>query len=368
MPPQENNVPPVPPGNNPKPKKYHYPYAISAIIIFLILIGAAYLFASIDGYKSLKDNRYDKNIVLDQFANWKTYTNTEYGFEFKYPTKFSFDQSDLKISQVVTMQDYPSNSNGGGFDVPFGCAIHFSVEVNPNNLPLTEWIPKFTSINGSDTKIIIDNQQGIRKISTDDITNNVSVAIFVPKQDKVYFYSTQEPSCISKLNQILSTFKFISTSTPTTIDTSNWKTYTNIKYGYEIKYPQNFCLDGVDSIKPEESELAFIDSVFRNDTFSAECNPEKLKNPPLQPKISIRISVLSKADIQETDKLPYEKTSVSINDVNFTKITDNSRFMGVYTLKNDFSGYLILIDNFHKDDNEQIKIFDQILSTFKFTK
>ena len=40
------------------------------------------------------------------------------------------------------------------------------------------------------------------------------------------------------VDQILSTFKFISPQASTT-DTTGWKTYTNEEYGFEFKYPQS---------------------------------------------------------------------------------------------------------------------------------
>jgi hypothetical protein len=67
-------------------------------------------------------------------------------------------------------------------------------------------------------------------------------------KDRVYYYSTYThfnalPEDVSKINfeipKILSTFKFTDQA-----EVSNWKTYTNMKDGYEIKYPTNFRVWG----------------------------------------------------------------------------------------------------------------------------
>ena len=38
---------------------------------------------------------------VDETANWKTYTNTEYGFQFKYPDNFLYQQSTIKSSACI---------------------------------------------------------------------------------------------------------------------------------------------------------------------------------------------------------------------------------------------------------------------------
>lgn len=47
----------------------------------------------------------------------------------------------------------------------------------------------------------------------------------------------------------------IPTTTPTTIDTSNWKTYTNTKVGFSIKYPNRYPQPGLPSGAPTAPTL-----------------------------------------------------------------------------------------------------------------
>lgn len=51
----------------------------------------------------------------DQTAGWKTYTNTEYGFEFKYPQKLSLSLSDE--GAITLTHSIPFENRDGGCDM-----------------------------------------------------------------------------------------------------------------------------------------------------------------------------------------------------------------------------------------------------------
>jgi hypothetical protein len=135
---------------------------------------------------------------------------------------------------------------------------------------LISYFPTISDLPGNTTKaknldeyiLKVTNNQDVVKIGETKINDIKAIEItptgegsaywlYLEKDNHIYLIAFNNVP-IKKLltnaeNQILSTFKFISTSTPITIDTSDWKIYTN-KVGYEIKYPANWvytdCFDG----------------------------------------------------------------------------------------------------------------------------
>ncbi len=58
--------------------KYFKPVIL--VIVFLAIVGISTYFYSV------------KNSIPDATRGWKTYRNSQYGFEFKYPKEFSLSQ------------------------------------------------------------------------------------------------------------------------------------------------------------------------------------------------------------------------------------------------------------------------------------
>jgi len=89
-------------------KHLNFQKGISLVVVVIILAvifigGGAYYF-----------KQQAKPIVADATANWKTYTNTQYGFSIKYP-------EELETIQIVSNKD-----NTSGWD---GCIIGEEVQI-----------------------------------------------------------------------------------------------------------------------------------------------------------------------------------------------------------------------------------------------
>lgn len=165
-------------------------------------------------------------------------------------------------------------------------------------------------------------------------------------------------------NNILSTFEFLDQN-PT--DTSNWKTYTNAKYGYYIKYPESWIvnesdLNGVNILgMGKGSEGGF--------TYGGQ---------------SVMIHVSKSNSTDEDHKVEYIKDNVAPNN-SLTKLG--------YVTINNYSGRKWSFNNNEEDDNytiifsvdkndyflikelsnkSQFKDYDseidQVISTFKLTR
>jgi len=158
-----------------------------------------------------------------------------------------------------------------------------------------------------------------------------------------------------------------STPTPTVIPdpTVNWKTYTNDKAGYEIRYPMNWFItdDSISNVKSPFPEKGTVVINFYS-TNKSITNLDTLLN-----------SVLSDFKSMEGDPAftAYEsKTNTTVADYPALKINGNG-YGGKYL------SYLIVAPSaktnahisivYQEGDLENFQpIINQILSTFKFTE
>lgn len=169
-------------------------------------------------------------------ADWKTYTNTEYGFEFKYPGESEYRlSSNSDISLVGLVGAVQSDGRGG--------AILLSIKKSDNSFLDTvngmsrqkndDRIPMYIS----DREFAIGGVKAhefkygtaIGGVFFNTIVNSSPVVII---EYKNYLGEISEKDYTEIIDQILSTFKFVDKA-----DTSDWKTYTNTEYGFEFKYP-----------------------------------------------------------------------------------------------------------------------------------
>lgn len=155
-------------------------------------------------------------------ANWKTYTNTKYGFEVKYPADiFGFDET--KLSLVHRLKNLHSYSQKDGSDL--GLATDISLTFKPglttcdyleNTLKIQSLGIPFTTSNikgvsyemGAEGEGVIDyciRDQGNKNIfAIERKFLNESYDINLSKQSD--YISSAEQAKLA--NQILSTFKF----------------------------------------------------------------------------------------------------------------------------------------------------------------
>src|SRR3989344_3737398 len=97
---------------------------------FLIVLGLAFLLTSIVfGLYFIKNSQLiNKAAEQSETANWKTYTNNEYGFSLKYPTGFNIEDNSTNFPPFnITIKDSTKQlvGEGGG---KFNPGIHIQVQ------------------------------------------------------------------------------------------------------------------------------------------------------------------------------------------------------------------------------------------------
>ncbi|MCL5410096.1 MAG: hypothetical protein M1607_04530 [Patescibacteria group bacterium] len=178
--------------------------------------------------------------AVDETANWKMYTSTEYGYSFKYP-------SDL---EVLNLKEVDNDPMLNVIEVSYNKTpvMTFSYFANPDNLSLQELDKKITTSPSSnsylvpdlysqnDEDVILDNGLSARYRARYICKPALCQRYIISSSGKVVVV-TVFPNGTDDARTILSTFKFLDQKQ--TVDTSNWKTYTNTKYGFSLKYPTN---------------------------------------------------------------------------------------------------------------------------------
>ena len=179
-------------------------YLILSIVAILIIIGGIWYWQS-------RSMSVDQSV--DQTANWKTYVNNEYGFEFKYPQ----DWGDLKVSDGSGYKKDPWVYNFYEFTSEWSS----STQKAPADFPGLEFTivvwnqahPDLDSAIGSspDSKTEKEDTQigGIKGVKITGVGANpekLPTSTFIVR-NKNYAYVI-EPGSWQVPSEILSTFKF----------------------------------------------------------------------------------------------------------------------------------------------------------------
>jgi hypothetical protein len=140
----QNNVPPVnntPIQQNPvqTPKKKCFGLYFIIAIVLVVLASACLIWQSQKTGDNL-DKQSVINVPSNLLSNWKTYTNEEYGFEFKYPDnlKFEIDYTAAKFGEFfATMK--PSFPSYQSFNVSIKDKLPDLRDHGPDSPPYSEF-------------------------------------------------------------------------------------------------------------------------------------------------------------------------------------------------------------------------------------
>ncbi len=255
---------PTQPTNLPQSSSKKKWILISAVLLLLIVVsfGGAYFLSnkmkstsvSKAGNNSLNGNATQTTKPTptpDPTANWRTYTNTKYGYSIQYPENwFARESPDTMTGAAFTssskMNDYASET----ISIAYAPKPYNDVDINT---PFAEYIKtaaikqiqnyiKLSSINPITTNasfVGYETTWMVQSITGSGTSESLPITFFeIPKDNKAIiwvFLSKKED--LDTYNKMLSTFKF--TDQASQIGTANWQSYQsgqNID-GISINYP-----------------------------------------------------------------------------------------------------------------------------------
>jgi hypothetical protein len=254
-------------------KNYQKGFApIIIALIVAVVLGGGYLV-----YKNKKAEAptpvADTSVATDT-SNWKTYTNTKYGFTFNYTdsgypveviddiTKASEADGACSTESTQTFQEAKifaeSNIPGKETDklkillglhkiYKTASGINALVSIQTCQGEAEDNNPADSFINARIFKgnTLVTVTEGQLKFN-----GNVKVKDINSVAQNLLdgTYKGPEQELFNQFIKTISTFKFTPTSATAT---SDWKTYTNEKYGFNFQYPQNYSV----TIPPQSSDF-----------------------------------------------------------------------------------------------------------------
>lgn len=149
----------------------------------------------------------------DETAGWKTYTNTEYGFEIKYPQDWSYSISDEVLNIYCDYKNRGIENPCQGLKGVGIADVGPGIDIKIDKISLQDYIKRYNKEGeffGSkiikQEKFLIGNIEGQRLVGTTAIGLDLSI-IFLTINDNSYIINFYKHAPIQE--KIISTFKFI---------------------------------------------------------------------------------------------------------------------------------------------------------------
>lgn len=223
---------------------------IAAVVIALLGLGGYYV--AVKNYNPGPSG--DLNMLpQDETANWKTYTNDKYGFEFQYPPSFSLSDRGVANGFVVSLHDGSIN------DIERRHSITIFAVSADNAVTFQDYLVKHPVNDANSNRPIAFKTRALGSNTfyfarTERFEGVLAFDYYILHGNSVLRFKTvsrgvawSDPNLDEEndvghvfLRQILATLKFTK-PTPTIINkTANWKTCVNAKYRYEVKYPSDW--------------------------------------------------------------------------------------------------------------------------------
>ncbi|MCR4276432.1 MAG: hypothetical protein NUV90_03540 [Candidatus Parcubacteria bacterium] len=262
-----------------------------ALIAVLLIGGGVYAYVQ---------NKQASQPVAAQTSDWKTYTNSQYGFEVKYPLNWflidcvsyvGFSYSQSKLPLCSTNQSPP----------------HINITVTEGSTPgIEKYIEDAQNslVDYSKTEMKVGGNVSATKLSglakavdgPGPTAGTQVVKVLFSRSNtiyQVYYYMLDNKDYSQVFDQMLSTFKFTaSTAQTSNSQIANWKVYSNTRYSYTIKYPSNWYVHTTNSEKDfTQRGLGGSDVIGGDTSFSNYQEEFSYDNPAPSDLLSVNLMI-----------------------------------------------------------------------------
>ncbi len=364
---------------------------ILLIIVAVALVAGGAYYLGKSGNKIIPQNQTVNPTnqpinIADEISNWKTYTDLSNRFSFKYPANVTLDTN--RSDGVALFLKGPTQREQteiyDGLFIRFiagsleGKTVKEKAELDikndeDNQLGKTLLYPTIVKIN---------DIEGY-KVRTSGLGEATSY--YLPLDNSRYLLivdATNDPKGLGFqkiVDQILSTLKLLDQSQISEI--ANWKTYTNSVNHYFIKIPQDWITDdhqGVFLNIPGEvtftpsSEMNITEIPFRTKIAITSMSTQQVRySLNTQEQFNEWLSMQPATDVRRLAKVG----NLTINGSDAVKFISTTLpgdateqfFSIVVWFRKDGNNYYIELGGNEKVVRNYSKVFDKILSTFKFT-
>lgn len=292
-------------------------------------------------------------------TNWKTYTNSVFGYTFQYPNELekylgaSDDFSHVWIN-------YPGESDMDLFNIDV-----YSSKLNPEawwkagGKTNYNWLfnSAFNQIELSKRTGELTGLKGIQVLGqrkTPGGSTQSTQLFMIPHNQNIYVLM-HNPIGRSDIelgyDQIISTLKFIDEDT----NQAKWKTYTNEIYRYSVSYPSDWAVDEVGTISQSRDEVRFTPSNFETfHSFSISTNKKHISGNADELTLN-KERVINQTLVINSGSTTAKK-SVYLSGIN------DSDYMLSINFEHGGNQFLIKADISNPPNKNELKVFDQIVS------
>ena len=285
---------------------------------------------------------------IGKLRDWKTYRNEKYEFEFKYPA-IPTGCENCTINE--TSESFSVNRTSLTIIDAEGLTLAEFVDEKTKEIQVTER-----------KKVMISGEEGVSIEYRFGGSSRFGKATFVKKNNNIFTFefSAGVFCCGPKVDEIyeltvyeamLSTFYFIEE-----LDITNWESYRNEEYGFELKYPKAWIY------QERPSSISF----------AADPSDLPLPGTGLLPLISVSIRESSEDSERTCCLKKMIKEKIIINGKEAIRVTllpgrgddylGEVKFVSVEFPIGGTDKFIV----FENINDYYVKEFNQILSTFSF--
>jgi len=336
----------------------------------VVIVESGKTITFIDPHDWYKTPERLEEVTEDETADWQTYKNEEYGFEIKYPSDFliSFPTSDFISggNGLILEIRFTQKKWDQGFSYP-----SIAIQIFNTNLSAKQWVENEFPISsfpqdeipyGREEDMTEGEVNGYQFLRFDRVfaSGSTQDAVFQNGNILIDIINAIGPNGNNSdvYTQMLSTFRFIEGKTIQD-ETVDWEIHTKTSDGGDkcsIEYPSDWKIEKVENLTyltPEEKRILEDIWVYIN------CFPKEEKYFG----VDLR-SICPKGEFTLTNREKFE----GIHSKEFCILSDDESKIGVVAFQVRHGRQRMDYYIPEKEFEPEFNVFNQMLSTFKFSE